>query len=78
MSNVDQAKKIAKEHGIKGFRKVNLKRGGFFVGKQSRFLNQHIAERVIAKLEEAGFIVEQKQVCLELAHKGFLDVITIR
>ena len=71
------AKKIAKEHGVKGFRKLNLKRPIYNVGRQGSYINQHVAERLIGRLESAGFRIGMKSTSLELAEKGLLDVIIV-
>lgn len=77
MLNYEIAKKICKEHGVKGFRKMKLVRPIYTVGKQCSFLNQHIAERLISRLVEEGFEVAQHKTCLDLASKGLLDTILI-
>lgn len=77
MTNLDQAKKAAKEHGVKGFRKLKLKREVYIVGKQCQQVNEHIAKRLIGRMEEIGFHVEGKQTLIELAEKGLFDTMTI-
>ena len=77
MKNFDLAKKICKEHGVKGFRKLKLKRVRYIAGKQCAFLNKHIAERLINRLIEEGFEVDDMITSYELADKGLLDCITL-
>ena len=78
MKNFDLAKKICKEHGIKGFRKLKLKRVTYTAGKQTVHINQHVAIRLINRLEAEGFIVDQRQTMIELAKKGLSDTFSIR
>lgn len=77
MKNYDLAKKICREHGVKGFRKMKLKRPVYVAGKQCSNLNGHIAKRLISRLTEEGFEVAQYTTCIELAEKGLLDTISI-
>ena len=77
MANVTEAKKVAKEHGVKGFRKLKLKRELYTIGNQCSYINKFMAVRLIEKLEELGFRIGGKIDCLELAEKGLLDTITI-
>ena len=77
LTKLDQAKKCAKDHGVKGFRKLRLKKELYIVGKQTAFLNTHTAKRLINRFEEIGYRVSMKKTLLELAEKGFLDCITL-
>lgn len=77
MANVTEAKKVAKEHGVKGFRKLKLKRELYTIGKQCTYINKFMAVRLIQQLEDLGFRIGGKSDCLELAEKGLLDTITI-
>ena len=77
MKNFDLAKKICKEHGIKGFRKTRQKHASYIAGKQCAQINKHVALRLIGKLLEAGFVIEQLKTSKELASKGHLDTISI-
>ena len=77
MKNYELAKKICKEHGIKGFRKMALKRPVYVAGKQCQRLNGHIALRVLSRLTAEGFEVANLGTCRELAEKGLLDSISI-
>ena len=78
MTKVELAKKICKEHGVKGFRKLKLKRTTYVAGKQCDHINKHIAKRLLDSLINNGIPVDNKATCYELAEKGFLDVITLR
>lgn len=71
-------KKIAKEHGVKGCRKLKLKREMYTIGKQCSFINKHIAIRLIESLESKGYTVTDRKTCMELAEKGLLDTLTIQ
>ncbi len=72
-----KAKQILKEHGVKGFRKLKLKRIRYVAGKQCSFLNPHIAKNLLNRLVAEGFSVGNLQTCIELAEKGLLDTITL-
>ena len=78
MSKVELAKKICKEHGVKGFRKLNLKRLTYVAGKQCNHINKNIAKRLLDTLIENGIPVDDKATCYQLAEKGLLDTITLR
>ena len=77
MANLEQAKKAVKEHGVKGFRKLRLKRECYTIGKQCVQIEKFKGISLINALEKAGFRVQQKDILLNLADQGFLDVITI-
>ncbi len=77
MKNFELAKKVCKEHGVKGFRKLALKSTIFVAGKQCKFINSEIAKRLIERLLELGFEVADVRTSLELAEKGFLDTVSI-
>ncbi|EMW0060159.1 hypothetical protein ABIV32_001571 [Salmonella enterica subsp. enterica] len=76
--NVEAAKAAAKALGIKGFRKLKLKRELYVIGKQCAFMNTETANSLIKKVQAVGFEVEMLPTCLELAEKGLLDTITIK
>lgn len=78
MSNIITAKQVVKDHGVKGFRKLKLKREVYTIGKQCSYINKHVALRLITRLEALGFSIGGKQVTLELAEKGLLDTITLQ
>ncbi len=80
MSHIAAAKKIAKSYGVKGFRKVNLKRVKtlYNVGKQCQQIDAETALAFIADLEAAGVEVMQRDTILSLASRGHMDMITIR
>lgn len=77
MKNFELAKKICKEHGVKGFRKLKLKRTMFTAGKQCQSINAHIAKRLIDRLLAEGFEIRDAGTCYELAGKGLLDTVTV-
>jgi hypothetical protein len=77
MTKLDEAKKCAKNHGVKGFRKMKLKRPIHLIGKQCQHINPHVALRLIDRLKEIGFRIGDEQVTRELAVKGLLDTISI-
>ena len=72
-----EAKIIAKNHGVAGFRKLRLKAPIFLIGKQGSFLDKHVALRLIGRLKEIGFYIDGEDIILQLADKGLLDCITI-
>jgi len=77
MKNFEAAKKVCKNHGVKGFRKLALKRDIFVAGKQCAFINAEIAKRLIGRLLELGYQVADVNTSLQLAEKGLLDTISI-
>lgn len=77
MASIELAKKICKEHGVKGFRKLALKKPTFIAGRQCKSISDCIAERLLNRLIEEGFTIAQPEVAFSLAKKGLLDCITI-
>lgn len=77
MKNFELAKKICKDHGVKGFKKLALKKTIYVAGKQSVHLSEFIAERLISRLTEEGFDIGGLDVCKQLAAKGHLDCLSI-
>ena len=77
MNNFEAAKKICKEHGVKGFRKLALKREIYVAGKQGSWINPEIAKRLIDRLLSIGFNVADVNTSMQLAEKGLLDTISI-
>ena len=75
---MQKAKQIFKEHGVKGFRKLKLARPTYTGGKQCSTLNAHVAKRLLDRLVEEGYTIDDLQTCYELAEKGLLDTITIK
>lgn len=72
---MEQAKKIAKANGVKGFRKVRVKGAGYLIGRQcERVANPH---QLLDQLLAAGYRVAQLGTCRELADKGLLDTVSI-
>lgn len=77
MPLLKQAKKIAKEHEIKGFRKLRLKGQMYIVGKQCQWMDTSTALSILSALEKIGYQISGKETALELARKGLLDTITL-
>lgn len=77
MRNFELAKKICKEHGLKGFRKLKLKRVMYTAGKQTVTLSRATSTSLIYKLEAAGYSVDQRQTMLDLSRKGLADTFSI-
>ncbi len=77
-TSVELARKLAKELGVKGFRKLKLKRTLYTIGKQCQPINKFMAARLIEGLEKLGFEVVDLATCSELNAKNLLDTITIR
>jgi len=75
--NVELAKKVCKEHGVKGFRKLKLKRVLYVAGKQGVYLNKFIANNLLDSLVNKGLIVSDLSTMRQLAEKGLFDTVTI-
>ncbi|EAR3610354.1 hypothetical protein BHH47_00455 [Salmonella enterica] len=76
--NIEAVKAIAKALGVKGFRKLRLKRELYTIGKQCAFMDTQTATSLIKRVQAVGFEVEGLSTCLELAEKGLLDTVTIK
>lgn len=76
-TKLEKAKAIAKKNGIKGFRKLRLKQEMYIIGKQCQQMDKDTAFQMINKLEEIGYRIGGRDVCIQLAQKGMLDTITI-
>ena len=76
-ANIETAKKIVKDHGVKGFRKLKLKRPMWVVGRQTVHVNKHVALRMIDRLESEGFCIQQRDVIMSLIEKDLFDSCTI-
>lgn len=74
--NTQAAKQIAKQFGVKGFRKMKLARIRYTVGRQCEMIKNGVA--FIEAMEAAGYEVTQRETCIQLAQKGLLDSITIK
>ena len=77
MTRIEVAKKMCKEHGVKGFRKLKLKRELYVIGKQGKRINSFIAIAMIADLESLGYEIQDIKTTMSLNDKGLLDTITI-
>lgn len=77
MQTIETAKTLCKEHGIKGFRKMALKRPIYVAGKQGAYIERTAAKNLVISLSSSGYVIPDKDTCLELADKGLLDCITI-
>ncbi|EBU8552738.1 hypothetical protein DLC15_09185 [Salmonella enterica subsp. enterica serovar Telelkebir] len=76
--SIEAVKAVAKALGIKGFRKLKLRRELYVVGKQCEFMDSETAHQLLKKIRQVGFEVEQLMTCMELADKGLLDTVTIK
>ncbi|MGL5285908.1 MAG: hypothetical protein ACRC8D_07185 [Aeromonas sp.] len=74
---ITKAKALAKEAGVKGFRKLRLARVAHTVGKQTAWISPATADALLNGLVALGFRVVQLDTCRQLAAKGQLDCITI-
>ncbi|MDD8899639.1 hypothetical protein NBY12_09215 [Escherichia coli] len=74
---INEIKAIAKELGIKGFRKLRLSRESYVIGKQGQYLDENSAIVLLNKITRYGFQIEQYKTCFELYEKGLLDTLTI-
>ena len=73
----DLAKKVCKEHGVKGFRKLKLKRPTYAAGKQGQYLNPHVSKNLLDSLTRKGVQVSDLNLMHQLAEKGLMDTVTI-
>ncbi|EGZ6660051.1 hypothetical protein PX438_001107 [Escherichia coli] len=74
---INEIKAIAKELGIKGFRKLRLSRETYVIGQQGNYLDENSAIVLLNKITRYGFQIEQYKTCFELHEKGLLDTLTI-
>ena len=77
LAQIEVAKKIVKNHGVKGFRKLKLKRPMWVIGKQTIKINKYTALRMIERLEEEGFTITQRDVTMQMVENEMIDTITI-
>lgn len=77
MTNLEAAKKAVKAAGVKGFRRLKLKRTIYLIGRQGQFMTERTARELVAALENAGYRIQDKNTALSLTTKGLLDCITI-
>ncbi|EDT7800749.1 hypothetical protein CCF60_003168 [Salmonella enterica subsp. enterica serovar Berkeley] len=75
--SIETVKASVKALGVKGFRKLKLKRELYVIGKQCAFMDELTATSLIKNIVNLGWKVEQLSTCLELASKGLLDTVTI-
>lgn len=74
---MQDVKDFLKQQGVKGFRKLRLKRPVWVAGKQCQRLDRQTALAVIEGIEALGYRVAQRNTTIELAQKGLLDTISI-
>lgn len=74
---IKEIKAVAKELGVKGFRKLKLSRESYVIGKQGQYLDENSAIVLLNKITRYGFQIEQYKTCFELYEKGLLDTLTI-
>lgn len=74
---INEIKAVAKELGVKGFRKLRLSRESYVIGKQGQYLDENSAIVLLNKITRYGFQIEQYKTCFELYEKGLLDTLTI-
>ncbi|EEZ5366891.1 hypothetical protein DDM44_001202 [Escherichia coli] len=72
-----EIKAVAKELGVKGFRKLKLSRETYVIGQQGQYLDENSAIVLLNKITRYGFQIEQYKTCFELYEKGLLDTLTI-
>ncbi len=77
MRDCGKAKQICKDHDVKGFRKLRLKRTVYTIGRQGSFIESSMAWSLLEELVKAGYQVADLSTCRELAVKGLLDTISI-
>ena len=71
---IKEIKAVAKELGVKGFRKLKLSRETYVIGQH---LDEKSAIVLLNKITRYGFQIEQYKTCFELYEKGLLDTLTI-
>ncbi|EIY9651401.1 hypothetical protein MOX40_004697 [Escherichia coli] len=74
---IKEIKAVAKELGVKGFRKLKLSRETYVIGQQGQYLDENSAIVLLNKITRYGFQIEQYKTCFELYEKGLLDNLTI-
>lgn len=74
---LNETKAILKAHGVKGFRKLKLKRVVYTIGKQTQFMDSDTAFSLMGALTAMGWKIEQADVCAQLAAKGLLDTLSV-
>ncbi|ENC3015097.1 hypothetical protein ABJU36_003170 [Escherichia coli] len=74
---INEIKAVAKELGVKGFRKLRLNRETYVIGKQGQYLDENTVIVLLNKITRYGFQIEQYKTCFELYEKGLLDTLTI-
>lgn len=74
---IKEIKAVAKELGVKGFRKLRLSRETYVIGQQGQYLDENSAIVLLNKITRYGFQIEQYKTCFELYEKGLLDTLTI-
>lgn len=74
---IKEIKAVAKELGVKGFRKLKLSRETYVIGQQGKFLDENSAIVLLNKITRYGWKIEQYKTCFELYEKGLLDTLTI-
>ncbi|MEF5312324.1 hypothetical protein U9460_07390 [Escherichia coli] len=74
---IKEIKVVAKELGVKGFRKLKLSRETYVIGQQGQYLDENSAIVLLNKITRYGFQIEQYKTCFELYEKGLLDTLTI-
>ncbi|EKH1311772.1 hypothetical protein O6P69_003281 [Escherichia coli] len=72
-----EIKAVAKELGVKGFRKLRLSRESYVIGKQGQYLDENTVIILLNKITRYGWKIEQYKTCFELYEKGLLDTLTI-
>nr|ELR9233878.1 hypothetical protein [Escherichia coli] len=72
-----EIKAVAKELGVKGFRKLRLSRESYVIGKQGQYLDENTVIILLNKVTRYGWKIEQYKTCFELYEKGLLDTLTI-
>ncbi|HFI6874313.1 TPA: hypothetical protein ACGRZ5_003555 [Escherichia coli] len=74
---IKEIKAVAKELGVKGFRKLKLSRESYVIGQQGQYLDENTVIILLNKITRYGWKIEQYKTCFELYEKGLLDTLTI-
>lgn len=74
---LNEIKTVAKELGVKGFRKLKLSRETYVIGKQGQYIDENSAIVLMNKITRWGWKIEQYKTTFELHEKGLLDTLII-
>ncbi|MGC6744454.1 hypothetical protein ACP0HM_05265 [Escherichia coli] len=68
---IKEIKAVAKELGVKGFRKLKLSRETYVIGQQGQYLDENTVIVLLNKITRYGFQIEQYKTCFRIIRKRF-------